>query len=201
MVKGFIAACAVGASASAGYLVAARRAEKVPLPLPEVMVVTVYRHQEPPEPPPGEGLVEDLVVPSLQEAKRIRVGPSAEAGLPGPAVGPPVPLAELMPEAAQLGFTGPDALVARAMAAAERGDYRRAWRSLDKALKKNPDHALGHLLAGVLAHVQGDLHRARQEYGEYLLREPLGPRATEVRKVLAATAGASQRRSPSVATR
>jgi len=168
--KGAIAAGVFGLSASAGYFSAG--ADPAPRPVP-------------PPPPHRTIAVAPVIVrldlPPPPQALRPRAA-EVEAGSPAPDLALAAPPAGPAPK----GAASPDALVARALWAAERRDYRGAWEALDRALRRDPDHALGHLLAGVLAHLQGDLRRARQEYGEYLLREPTGARAGEVRKVLAA---------------
>ncbi|MGQ0504090.1 MAG: hypothetical protein ACT4TC_02110 [Myxococcaceae bacterium] len=74
--------------------------------------------------------------------------------------------------------------VRTAIDAAEAGNQKLAQVNLKKALRKNPHHAVAHLLSGVLAQLSGDLALAQTEYSQYLKSEPDGDFATEVRAIL-----------------
>jgi type IV secretory pathway VirB10-like protein len=79
------------------------------------------------------------------------------------------------------GFVG----LARALYDSNPQNAGEALRTLDAAIRLDPRHAQAYLLLGVIHQDEGRKVQARQAYERFLVLQPAGPQAADVRQILA----------------
>ncbi len=82
------------------------------------------------------------------------------------------------------GNSKPDVFVRKALVALEAGRKQRARWFIKSALKESKEHALAHLVLGLMAQLDGKTAVARTEYSRYLFGAPTGAYAADIRFIL-----------------